>query len=229
MNSTGNHKTEYYEGFSLIEMLITIAIMGMLLVLVGQTFAVMVKTSIKTEMKTAARNDVDVAKKIMESYLKSTDVDNVSIYDSSNIREFDPSLGKITTFGNNDIGDPLDEGVDTGNEVHITPFNTDRKICIGYFKESTDSSRGVLMKSSMPASESASSCFDSDSNSYKLNAMVLNSEEVSIEDFNARYISTEENVVFEIEISAVPKAWPGGSPTPTVRNLYVKSNKLQFD
>jgi prepilin-type N-terminal cleavage/methylation domain-containing protein len=284
------NKTEEYAGFSLIEMLITITIMGFLLLLVGQTFAVMVKTAMMTEMKTATRNDVEMAKELLEKYLQSADIELVTVYDSKELRYFDPNTGvvksaqalppieedrdpisipeepikdpinpkdpvypdpknpiikdPINVLGTSTspevkaeatevtLLNPLDEGV-VGNEVHIQPANSDRVICIGYFRDQND--KGYLLKSSMPAGTNPIHCFNPDTQQYKMNTMILNSSDVNVDGFAARYINVEENgyitnLIFEIEISAIPDRWPGSnSPTPTVRTLYVKSNKLQIN
>lgn len=219
------------KGFSLVEMLITLAIMMMLILVVGRTFAVMVETYVKTDFRTKTRNDVEFISEIYTRAIRNSMFDTVYLYDSIGSRFVD---NYNVTGGTSMIPDPystpLSEGA-VGNEIHLYSTISNRITCYAFFRdEDSERDYGYFVKSSIPSYMDHAECFNSSNNEYKKNFVLLDSRKVHIKNIEIDFTSNHlGNTVFNIVVQASPSSWIGKGEIPTVskRNV-VQTSILKF-
>jgi len=203
-------QNKMYKGFSLVEMLITIIIIGFVFLLVATTLTTLIRVSSISTAKTTIRNETEFILELIRRNVRNSNVGDVLIFDTSG-REYNGEtvveIEEITGFDN-----PLDAGVE-GNEIHFRPNGYSRWICIGYFLGSEDSDMGYILKSSTEdISSDHSICFNPESSDYQKYTIQLNSEEVDITSFGIKYIeSTYGNYLIIANIGAEPVYWYEGS------------------
>lgn len=202
-------KQKKYEGFSLIEMLLTIFILGVVMLISARTLTTLIKVSLISEAKSITRTEVDFMLEVVSRSLNSANLEDIHIYDSKDVREYD--------FVNNQIVDSPDtllvedaysnEVEEDGTEIHIRSYGYDRWICIGYFKD-TVTDHWHLLKTSVPERDDPEDCFSSgaDLSQYTI---VLNSLDVHVGEFLVgKNTLNEGNTFFTVDIFAEPVNWP---------------------
>jgi len=206
----GNIQDNRYEGFSLIEMLITMVIIGFVFLLVATTLTTLIRISTISTAKTTVRNESEFILELIRRNVRNSNVGDVLIFNTSG-RVYD---GETIVETEEVIGfdNPLNAGIE-GNEIHFRPNGYSRWICIGYFVNSEDSEMGYILKSSSEdISSDHSTCFNPEDSDYQKYAIQLNSEEVDINSFGVKYIeSTYENYMIITDINAQPVHWYEGS------------------
>jgi len=240
-NFSGSRSLKYLQGFTFIEMLITMIIFAFIMIVVMATINAMIITSAQADMKMKTRDEIDNALKVVEPYLIQTGM-YVTVYNSGAVREMNPNSMMVTVAeGKNetDVSVAYASPRSVGNELHIYIPSAKRYICYGYFKVSESfsppsilgpqSGQGYIVKTSMPVTGSIpSDCFNNTKIDYKKNAVVLNTDSVNITDMVINNYTYGNNESFlTINILGEPVRWYGGGDTPeTARQLVASGGKL---
>lgn len=199
-----------YEGFSLIEMLLTMVIIGFVFLLVSTVLSTLIKVSTISTAKTTVRNESEFILEIIKRNVRNSNIGDVLIYstsgrtyDGDTIVESGDVLGYETSLG----------AGNSGNEIHFRPNGYSRWICLGFFADTNNPEMGYILKSSSDdISSDHSTCFDPETSDYKKYTIQLNSKEVDINSFAIRYVeSTYENYIIVADINAQPVHWYEGS------------------
>ena len=199
-----------YEGFSLIEMLVTLVITGFVFLFVATTLTTLIRVSNISTAKTTVRNESEFILELIRRNVRNSNVGDVLVFDTLGRvynGEVVVEIEAVTGFD-----DPLEAGTE-GNEIHFRPNGYSRWICIGYFVSSEDPEMGYILKSSSEdISSDHSTCFNPEDSNYQKYAIQLNSEEVDINSFRVKYIeSTYENYIIVADMNAEPVYWYEGS------------------
>ena len=203
-------ENKIYDGFSLIEMLVTMVIIGFVFLLVATTLTTLIRVSRISTAKTVVRNESEFILELIRRNVRNSNVGDVLIfntsgrvYDGESIVEVEDVLG---------FDDPLAAG-EEGNEIHFRPNGYSRWICIAYFASSEEPDMGYILKASTDdISSDHSICFDPESSDYQKYTIQLNSEEVDINSFGIKYIeSTYDNYIIVADINSQPFYWYEGS------------------
>jgi len=207
------NKKEKYEGFSLVEMLITIVIMGAVMLTASTTLTTLIKISTVSSNKTRVRAESEFVLELVRRTVRNSNPSDVYIFDSSSVRKYDPEANVVV---NND-GNPLSPAVSQayaipeienaiGNEIHFRPYGYESWICIAYFKSTLDENVGYILKTSAPDLQNKqSTCFDGDPSRY---VIALNSEVVNMKKFDIAYtVLKDSNYLIRFDIEAEPTQW----------------------
>ena len=223
-----------FKAFSLIEMLMTLAIMSIVVLIATQTLNTIFRVSTISKFKTVTRNEMAFSMELVERLLANSNVKDVYIFDPTpdqdiqqpeNIaRYYDEENNRIVNYHNVDLGSVYNvetNSGDSGTEIHIRPYGYNFWVCIGYFKGYKDdlpTEDGYLLKRTVDNlfegvnGADHASCFDHEfSTSDPI--LVLNSDDVKVNDFEISYIkSSNINNVFYIDMEMEPTSWvPGES------------------
>jgi prepilin-type N-terminal cleavage/methylation domain-containing protein len=235
------------KAFSMVEMLITLAIMAIVMLIATQTLTTVFKVSTMTKLKTVTRNEIGFAVELTERLLANSNVVDVKIYDVSNtttdpidddyendVRYYNEDTGGIyTELASGEIEaiytDDLSTA-DVGNEIHIRPYGYSLWVCLGYFHGYSDgevNSNGYFLKrtvTSFPDGYGHESCFDTSAEGPSLvesPILVLNSDDVNVNDFRVSYIkSSDINNVFYIDLVMEPTHWVPGDQSNIEKAIY---------
>lgn len=222
-----NTKSEKYEGFSLVEMLITIVIMGMVMLIASITLTTLIKISTVSSNKTRVRNETEFVLELVRRTVRNSNPADVMIYNSIDARMYDseddvvknnPSIPDIAAIYTTPLGENI-----TGNEIHLKPYGYTNWICIGFFRDmNPESEMGYVIKTStQDLWGNAEKCFDGTTEDYRMYTIGLNSEEVDINSFNIAYIeSTGGNYIIRFDLSAQPISWYLGEGAPVNREVF---------
>jgi prepilin-type N-terminal cleavage/methylation domain-containing protein len=221
--------------FSLVEMLMTIAILSIVMLIATQTLNTVFKVSTISRYKTVTRNEMSFALELVERLLANSNVVDVYIYDSTEVRAYDEENDEIDNVNLNGqevleqevelvYNGDLDTG-DVGNEIHFRPYGYSLWVCIGYFRDANlddpeNPDKGYLIKRTVDELSNHASCFSTDPTAsfggFSVDdepLMVLTSEDVQVNDFAVSYIkSSDINNVFHVDLTMEPTSWvPGES------------------
>lgn len=217
-----------YEGFSLVEMLISLFIIGMVMLISGNTLTTLIKISSVSANKTQVRNETEFVLELVRRTVRNSDPSEVYIYNSANTRVYNPDTNEMEDKGTsidleNAYANKLEENV-SGNEIQFRPYGYENWICIGLFASSKDPDMGYILKTSaQDLTNQHSSCFGSGGaeNDPEKYIITLNSENVDIDDFKIAYtILKDSNYLIRFDISAHPTQWYLGSNAPIDREVY---------
>jgi prepilin-type N-terminal cleavage/methylation domain-containing protein len=218
-----NTREKKYEAFSLVEMLITISIMGVIMILSSTVLTTLIKVSTVSSNKTRARNETEFVLELMRRTIRNSDPSDVFLFDSLYAggvgRRFNPedqtiegaTLENIYTesLGENEIA----------NEIHFRPYGFRDWVCLAFFKSVEDEEKGyILWTSAEDLTGNHENCFALDPDDSYL--MVLNSEYINISDFEIVYTqSSDGNYVISFEITSEPLNWYLGQRSPISRSV----------
>lgn len=236
-----NNGKQIYQGFTLLEMTLTIAIIAIVILLISTTLTTMIKNSINTNSALQTREETELVFEYLTKNIKQSDPSNIVFFASGGARNYNDSLGKTvenqTSRTANAYANPLPVGNNPAdpiriNEIHFLPSGAKRWLCLGFFTD-LQTGKGYILKSSMGSVSGADghkACFDSTKSDYRKNTMVLNSREVNINDFSIKsYAVTSENAMLLFDISAIPmNAYSTENPTAVTRQLVVSTNKMSI-
>jgi prepilin-type N-terminal cleavage/methylation domain-containing protein len=247
MNKSNNKKTKLrvksYTAFTLMEMIVTLAIMAIVFLLISATFMAIVKASIISNSLMSTRDEADLALRVIENSVKQSDPEYVMIYNSSGVRTYTASTFRVNNTGSpTDIatvyGTKVAMGSQAGNEIHMLPQGSDRWICIGYFIDPS-TNHGYLLKTSSKAIATPAdhdNCFDPSFDDYKKNTIQLTTDGFNIVDDPAvpddglrmsYFYGDNENTIYFLEVTAAPYRWFGDTkPLQIVRQSVVTTRKL---
>jgi prepilin-type N-terminal cleavage/methylation domain-containing protein len=207
--------TKMYEGFSLIEMLITITILGFVMLLCATVLNSLIKVSTIADYKNTTRNDVNFITEFSKRALGNANLENIYLYDTYGVREYNSETGQVVDEDPTAVTAAYSAvGLESGTEIHVRVYGYDRWTCIGYFKDSKNEDKSYILKTSTQSRNNPEDCFGNTI------SMKLNSEIVTINDFK---VSTVElsggNILFTLDIAAEPMSWPVGENIPVTREI----------
>lgn len=219
-----------YEAFSLIEMLLTISIIGMVMLISSITLTALIKVSTVASNKIRARNESEFVLELVRRTVRNSDPSDVYIFESENARTYDPALGVVVNDPLIDIesvyADELGEN-ELGNEIHFRPYGYKDWICLGFFLSPDSVSlpeeeqRGYILRTtSQDLSGTHESCFQS-GGSYANYLIVLNSDYVDVNNFSIAYtVSNDSNYILRFDIESEPVDWYLGQGSPIKKKVY---------
>ena len=203
---------EKYEGFSLVEMLITIAIMGMVMIISSTVLSTLIRVSTVSSNKIRARNESEFVLELLRRTIRNSDPSDVYLFKSN-----DPDvLGRVRAYDpeNDVIVGEVDDAVyinglpenEVGNEIQFRPYGFSNWLCLGFFHDVNDPEKGyILWTSGYDLRDNHASCFESVPNSY---LMLLNSDYINIKDFGISYMkSADGNYIITFDIFSEPVNW----------------------
>lgn len=218
-------KNEKYEGFSLVEMLITIVIIGIVMLISSVTLTTLVKVSSVSSNKTRVRNESEFILELIRRTVRNSNPSDVYIYNSRSARTFNTDTRLIEDNGTSDLSAVYSESLsenEVGNEIHFRPYGYDNWICIGFFESSTsETGQGYIVKTTTnDLQDGHEECFNSENNNAGVYTIVLNSDSVSINNFNIAYTkTTDENYLIRFDIDAEPVYWYFGKGAPVTKKV----------
>ncbi len=207
-----------YKGFTLVEMLVTMIIIGFVFSLVSTTLTTLVKVATVSTAKTTARDEIEFILELIEKNVRNSSANEIYIFNVSG-RSYDGEkvVEEEEVLGYDDVLEPGEQG----NEIHLRPTGYSKWVCIAYFPSSTEEDVGYILKSSSDdISSDHSTCFDPDSEDYAKYTIQLNSDDVDIDFFRVKYIeSTYNNYIVVADLSAEPIYWYEGAGSLFTREI----------
>ncbi len=232
MNNIYNRETKY-KAFSLLEMIITTFIVGFIMVIVALVLTTLIKVSVVTTNKTAARNDSEFVLELLRRNIKSSNPEHVSIYNSQGERKYNRRTGRVHSQSSSEEWESVGPN-QSGNEIHFRPQGSQNWVCIAYYKglswdvekKKDDEGQDVLMGYILKVTKNredytAKGCFGDLGNNDAL--MVLNSKAINIKDFSFQYrIHGEDaiNKIIQVDMVAQPVHWYFAKGAPINREIY---------
>jgi prepilin-type N-terminal cleavage/methylation domain-containing protein len=205
---------EKYEGFSLVEMIITIAIMGVVMIISSTVLSTLIRVSTVSSNKIRARNESEFVLELLRRTIRNSDPSDVYIFKSNDpdalgqVRAYDPENDvMVSEIDEEDIyASGLPEG-QVGNEIQFRPYGFSNWLCLGFFHDKDDESKGyILWTSGYDLRDNHASCFASNNSSSYL--MLLNSDYINIKDFQISYMkSADGNYIITFDILSEPVNW----------------------
>lgn len=221
-------KKEKYEGFSLVEMLITIAIMGTVMIISSTVLSTLIRVSTVSSNKVRARNESEFVLELLRRTIRNSDPSDVYVF-RSNVAE-GVSLGRFYDVENDIIVGEVDESVylnglpenAVGNEIQFRPYGFANWLCLGFFKDTDDPDKGYLLwTSGYDLRDHHEDCFAPNNPSSYL--MLLNSDYINIKDFGISYMqSADGNYIITFDILSEPMHWYLGPKAVLEREVYRK-------
>lgn len=217
-----------YEGFTLVEMLITIAILGIIMMISSTVLTTLIRVSIVANDKIRARNESEFVLELMRRTVRNSNPADVyifnSLYEDNVGRWFDPEGEVFVDEGDLEVayGTVVGEN-ESGNEIQFRPYGYQDWICLGFFEtspEQEDEVRGYLVWSSgKDLVRNHQSCFGDPHGPYGY-LMILNSEYINIKNFEIYYtVSPDGNYLITFNILSEPVHWYLARGAPVNREV----------
>ena len=200
-----------YEGFSLVETLFSIVILSMVMLFVASMLNTVIKTSHTANSKNMARSDINYVMDVYDRTLSNAKLEDVKMYDSSNVRNFGFNSDGIPVIQGGSLGNTYAEGnpiPENINEIHVRLYGYDTWTCLGYFKYITgENEYGFIVKATSNDLnvDNHDTCFAEDSP-----ITILHSYSVDVSKFSMQFIDIGDgiNSMFVIDSEFTPLYWP---------------------
>lgn len=217
------NKTKY-EGFSLVEMLITIVIMGVVMLTASSTLTTLIKISTVSSNKTRVRTESEFVLELVRRTVRNSNPSDVYVFLSSDLRKYDPANNVVVDNQESNPEIPIRYAVSLsentiGNEIHFRPYGNENWICIAYFPSTDDDQMGYILKTSAKnLMGQQETCFEGDISQY---VIPLNSETVNIKEFEIAYtILQDTNYLIRFDIEAEPIQWYLANGAPVKKLVH---------
>lgn len=217
-------------GYSLVEMLITLALISFVLTFVGVALTTMLKASIMSDARTKSRQEIEVLSTSLRLSIGNARSERVQVFESDwTILDGDLIQEEVSpVFTAIAVGSP-------GNEIHVLPTKADRWVCIATVSKANPNVIGGIQKlvirtsadfNVIPSSSTTladhQKCFDPTANPELYDYMsFLTSESVTVNvpSINngfmlTAYKSSNDNIYIDSHIGLTPLEWIGGSKGP---------------
>lgn len=223
-----------YEGMSLIEMLITIVILGIVLIVVAMTLTAMIKASAISSAKTLSRNESEFIFEIIKRNIKNAKADDILLFNvegrglNADGMVIDTDPGQVELSYSQDI--EAGSGI-AGNEIQIRPTGSDEWVCIAWYPYAgLSTAANATPVTYIVRNVSAFSGPDCMSGAIPV---PLNEEEITISEFAVtHYTTTSGNTSFIVDLEVIPLHWVPGPQSAFKpeyrRQLIVTTEKLTF-
>lgn len=200
-----------YIGFSFIELLLTMMILGVIMLLVSTTLNTVIRASNTANSKNLARSDINYVMDIYNRLLTNAELTDIYLFNSESVRNFAlvGGIPRITTkgsgVGNTYVGDALTlDGGELGNEVHVKLYGYSLWTCLGYFRDSANE-YGYIVKTSARNLTDHASCFSDTASITILHSFAVNAEDLTI---NYVDMGDDRNSMFLVNATLSPLFWP---------------------
>jgi len=214
-----DNKKKKYEGFSLVEMLVTLAIISMVMIVSATVLTTLVKVSTVANDKIQARNESEFVLELVRRTVRNSNPQDVYIFKSDTVRHYNPETGIVEPIENKNVALAYEEGLgegESGNEIQFRPYGYRDWICLAYFKSSEDDERGYILKTSaQDLGGNHESCFYMDPADPSSYLMILNSDHINVKDLTISYVElVDGNYMITFDIRSEPVNWylSGNSP-----------------
>lgn len=219
-------KKNKYFAFSLVEMLITISLLGFIMMTVSVVLSTLIKVSVVSTNKIRARNESEFVLELIRRTVRNTNPTDLYLFNSLNSRAYNAEeerfVDKSNIIQNTYSLQNLVEEATEANEIHFKPYGDYHKwVCIGFFKSppvDDEDQRGYLLmtsKESMGSTEHES-CFGQADY-----LILLNSPYVNIGDFTIQYAkSGNMSYLILFDIEAEPVDWYLSTGAPIQRTVF---------
>lgn len=214
-----------YSGFSLVEMLITVLIIGMVMLIASVTLTTLVKISTVSSNKTRTRNETEFVLELVRRTVRNSNPSDVFVYETEDARSYNSETEVVENRPEIvDISNEYTNGLgvgEVGNEIHFRPYGYTNWICIAFFRETGNDERGYILKTStQDLFNQHENCFDSTLSNYTKYTIMLNSDYVDINSFDISYTETTGgNYLFRFSLSAEPVDWYLAPGAPIKREI----------
>ncbi len=207
-------KKEKYLGFTIVEMLITMAVLMVLFLAIGSVITNMLVASNTISSRMVVREEGEYLAEVFRKYIRNSSTDGVKLYSRVDpLIEFDDDW-EVTSLG--PVASPCSSSSCT--EIHFRPTgeSANKVVCFGFFKDENDVGylvRSVSELSGNWGSYNPETCFPSSplgSNSFRKNFVVLNSDLVYVDGLEIGKTETSSNVYYSFDIDMRPY-WGLGS------------------
>lgn len=231
-----------YDGFSMVEMLITLLIMGVVMILVGVTLTSLIKASAISSARTLSRNEKEFMFDLIERYIENADPEEILVYDVSG--RYVDDTGAIRVYSEFLVAASFANVVlpssGTGNEIHIRPTGSSSWVCLAFYPDANyanssdpDASIGYIVKATSDSLTNHADCISSANPDLQESLIFLNAREIDVELFDVRYYrSASENYTFMIDLGLQPTNWVAGRESkykPIYRDqLVVSTDKILY-
>ncbi len=121
-----------YTAFSLLEMIITTFIVGFIMTVVALVLTTLIKVSVVTTNKTAARNDSEFVLELLRRNVKSSNPSEVSLYNTVEKRTYNKDTGKVSVGGDFTTSVAKNK---PANEIHFRPQGSQNWVCLAYYNK----------------------------------------------------------------------------------------------
>lgn len=217
-----------YIGFSLVETLITIFIMAMVLLLLNVTLITMVKTSGIATGRTVSRQETEYMIEVIRRYVRNSDSEHIKLYNTKGVRVIRKTGDTYSIIDGGGIGaaygTQLADGA-KGNEIHFQPSGSSQWVCIAFFYAEGSTTDGYAVKSTTTSNDPIN-CFNSSTTDFKKNFILLNSDSITVQNFDTSYYRGNVNVYFTVDMTVKPVYWAPGD-TADIKPEYQKSVVIQ--
>jgi hypothetical protein len=203
------------------------------MLLASVTLTTLIKASAVSAARTTSREESEFVLELLRRTVRNSHNDDIYIYSVSG-RAFAEDSGEVEASGAvSGYEAALNEG-QLGNEIHFRPTGFDRWVCIGFFPGLENEDTGYLLKTSSSTLSDPASCFDSSTQAYKQNTIVLNSQAIDVNLFEMQYFNTQgNNVLMTVDVEVEPTDWSEnftGPVTPTYfKQAVVSTQKLSWE
>jgi len=246
-----------YQGFSLVEMLLTLVIVSIIIIVSSATLVALIKASSIAQARTLSRNESEYILEVLTRYLSNSDVDDVQVIQWNENNTYHRTIDPFSNLGFSqwhtaNIADryisivepPVNATAATaGNEIRFKRAGTQDFSCIGLYEnvgvEDDGSGRfdGSLVIRNVDSNPLINvgevnpnvPCFENNMSEF----IVLNSSDVYVSQFDIQYyVSSSENITYLIDLTIVPRAWAVGESSiikpEYQRQLIITTSKLTF-
>ncbi|KKR06219.1 MAG: hypothetical protein UT34_C0001G0259 [candidate division WS6 bacterium GW2011_GWF2_39_15] len=227
----GLRRSKQYSGVSLIEVLITMVIIGVVMILVSITLTTMIRTSIISTSRTATREESEFILELLRKTIRNSNTEDLRIYNVGG-RAYNNTTGMTIDSSLTGYESTVTDGV-SGTEIHFRPVGYGKWICVGFFPDYSDNTRGYVLKSVRQDLETSSDCFNSATSEYSQNTILLNSEDVDVNSLSLVFFPTyDENYLLTIDLDMEPIHWIANSDSikPNYfKQTVVSTQKLTWE
>ncbi len=196
-----------YLALSLIEMLITIAIISTVMLLCGVILNTLIRVSSISEARTSARQESEFLLEYLKKSIRNSETTEIFLYAPTG-RAYDAKNDQVVDVGGvTGYDTALTTGV-AGTEIHFRPIGYKSWVCLGVFKDKDNPNLGYIVKTTASDLTKAADCFDNTRPDYKLNTFVLNSTDIDVDQLNMTYNPTfGANYIITIDLTMEPIHW----------------------
>ncbi len=208
-----------YEGYSLVEMLITIVIIGVVMLIASVTLTTLIKISTVSSNKTRARTDSEFILELVRRTVRNSNPSDVYIYDSSSARKYDPEDNIVVDELGANLPVTYGTALTSGNEIHFRPYGYESWVCIAFFTSTLDPEMGYIVKTTAAdLTGQHQNCFAQGYTGY---IIPLNSEVVDVDSFQIAYTELDDlNYMIRFDIDVQPTEWYLGLGAPVRKEIH---------
>ena len=247
-------KKQKYAAFTFVEMLITMVVLSIIFLAIGNVVLSMIKSSNLVSGRMLVREEGDYLAEVFRKYIRNSSADSVRLYFREN-----PTIKfsgyEVSEISSEEVVPYSPADMDAfATEIHFRPSGDSKGkvVCIGFFRDPDGIGYIVRTLNYMKEGESWSSyspetCFPEDSpyldDDFRMNFLALNSYLVHIEGLEIRREGLDafgerlsRNAYYSIDIDMNPSWGVGGlsnyrsiEGSPTYRkSLVVQTRQLHY-